>query len=189
MVAVRLNRKSKVATPKYLDGLVAGERFRRQIENMSFGFGTSLTREALEDNLYRGLSELFAQMISAWNGLAQPKAGWPRVDPETAAAARERSRGLLRSLLTPQQWAEFEAAGVVSEQINGCDFRLRPGGVIEAAKARLVGTVREQWCIAPDPWADGNDYMPDEDKLIGQLLHLRADPDKLRAAANVIELL
>ena len=27
--------------------------------------------------------------------------------------------------------------------------------------------------------------MPEEDKLIGQLLHLRAGPDKLREKANV----
>lgn len=47
-----------------------GERFLWQIENNSYGLGTSITREALEDNLYKdhfgptsiGLSESFAQM-------------------------------------------------------------------------------------------------------------------------------
>ena len=47
-----------------------GERFLWQIENLSYGLGTSITREALEDNLYKehfgptaiGLSESFAQM-------------------------------------------------------------------------------------------------------------------------------
>jgi hypothetical protein len=106
----------------------------------------------------------------------------PRIDPETAAGARERATGLLKSLLTPDQWAEFEAWGSVTERIDGCEFKLRPGGMIEARKPRrLVGSVIERWCVAPE----GDDWMPDEDKLIGQLLHLRAGPDKLRAQANI----
>ncbi len=75
---------------------------------------------------------------------------------------------------------------MVTERIDGCEFKLRPGGMIEARKQRLLGRfVSERWCISPDPYADKNDYMPDEDKLIGQLLHLRAGPDKLRRQANV----
>jgi hypothetical protein len=55
--------------------------------------------------------------------------------------------------------------------------------MIEARKRRI----RERWCVNPDPYADGNDFMPHEDLLIGQLLHLRAGPDKLRAQANVFQ--
>lgn len=111
---------------------------------------------------------------------------YPRIDPETAARSKERARGLLKSLLTPEQWAEFEAGGAITEQIDGCEFMLRPGGMIEAHKPRLIGrAVRERWCVYPDPYADKNDYMPVEDKLIGQLLHLRAGPDQLRRQANV----
>jgi hypothetical protein len=109
-----------------------------------------------------------------------------RIDPETAARSRERARGLLKSLLTPEQWGEFEAGGAVTERIDGCEFKLTPGGMIEAKKPRLVGRpVVERWCISPDPYADKNEFMPDEDKLIGQLLHLRAGPDQLRRQANV----
>lgn len=110
---------------------------------------------------------------------------YPHIDVETLVTSRERSRGLLKSLLTPEQWVEFERVGKVTEQIDGCDFTLTPGGMIEARKPRLVGSVTERWCVTPDPYADANDYMPSEDKLIGQLLHLRAGPDKLRAKANV----
>ncbi len=113
-------------------------------------------------------------------------AALPRLDVETAARSKERARGLLKSLLTSEQWAEFEAAGAITERIDGCEFRLTPGGMIEAMKPRLVGrAVSERWCISPDPYADKNDYMPDEDKLIGQLLHLRAGPDQVRRQANV----
>jgi hypothetical protein len=107
----------------------------------------------------------------------------PRIDGETAARSRERSRGLLKSLLTDAQWAEFENAGRVTERLGGCEFILTPGGMIEARKRRI----RERWCVNPDPYADGNDFMPHEDLLIGQLLHLRAGPDKLRAQANVFQ--
>jgi hypothetical protein len=107
----------------------------------------------------------------------------PRIDGETAARSRERSRGLLKSLLTDAQWAEFESAGRVTERLGGCEFILTPGGMIEASKRRI----RERWCVNPDPYADGNDFMPREDLLIGQLLHLRAGPDKLRAQSNVFQ--
>ncbi len=111
-----------------------------------------------------------------------------RVDAETAQASKLRARGLLKSLLTVEQWAEFEAAGAVTERIDGCEFKLRPGGMIEAHKPRLLmPAVSERWCVYPDPYADKNDYMPEEDKLIGQLLHLRAGPDKVRAMANVFK--
>lgn len=109
------------------------------------------------------------------------------VDPETAQRSRERARGLLKSLLTPKQWTEFEAFRTVTERIGDSVFKLRPGDMIEARKSRLIGSVKERWCVNPDPWADGNDFMPEEDKLIGQLLHLRAGPDKLRAQANVFK--
>lgn len=108
-----------------------------------------------------------------------------RVDAETAQRSKERARGLLKSLLTEKQWAEFEAAGHVTERIDGCVFKLTPGGMIEAKKPRLLGSVNERWCVNPDPYHNGNDFMPEEDKLIGQLLHLRAGPDKVRAMANV----
>jgi len=107
------------------------------------------------------------------------------IDPETAQRSRERARGLLKSLLTTQQWAEFEAVGAVTEHIDGCEFKLRPCHMIEATKPRLIGKVRERWCVTPQPYTVGEDWMPEEDKLIGQLLHLRAGPDKLRAAANI----
>lgn len=116
---------------------------------------------------------------------AHPLFGFPQVDHETAQRSRERARGLLKSLLTPQQWAEFETSGAVSERIDGCDFKLRPGQMIEARKPRIIGSVKERWCVNPEPYTVGEDWMPAEDKLIGQLLHLRAGPEKLRASANV----
>jgi hypothetical protein len=42
--------------------------------------------------------------------------------------------------------------------------------------------VIERWCINPDRYTD---YLPVEDQMIGQLLHLRVDHKKLRAQANV----
>lgn len=39
----------------------------------------------------------------------------------------------------------------------------------------------ECWCIAPEQY----EPMPPEDAAIAQLLHLRADPAKLRQMANV----
>ena len=108
-----------------------------------------------------------------------------RIDPETARQSRERARGLLKSLLTPDQWAEFEQAGKVTERIERCEFTLRPSGMIEAKKPRLMGSVSEKWCVYPNPITQDNEWMPSEDSLIGQLLHLRAGPDQLRAKANV----
>jgi hypothetical protein len=113
--------------------------------------------------------------------------GFHRIDPETVQRSRERARGLLKSLLTPAQWAEYEKSRTVTERIGDSVFKLRPGDMIEARKKRLIGSIKERWCVNPDPWADGNDFMPEEDKLIGQLLHLRAGPDKLRAQANVFK--
>ncbi len=119
-----------------------------------------------------------------WPGVFDNQ-NYSRIDPETARQSRERARGLLKSLLTPDQWSEFEQAGKVTERIEGCEFTLRPGGMIEAKKPRLMGSVSEKWCVYPNPITQDNDYMPDEDKLIGQLLHLRAGPDELRAKANI----
>ena len=107
------------------------------------------------------------------------------VDPETTVRARERARALLKGMLSPPQWEEFQRSGSVTERIDGCEYRLRPGGMIEATKPKLLGTINESWCVNPDPYANGNPWMPEEDKLIGQLLHLRAGPDALRAMANV----
>lgn len=105
----------------------------------------------------------------------------PRVDPETAQRSMERARGLLRSLLRPEQWAEFERTRKFTERIGEDEFEVTPGGMI----TRHRGNLAERWCINPDPYADNNDYMPAEDMAIAQLLHLRAGPEKLRAQANV----
>lgn len=132
--------------------------------NIAFGYaaGIALTREQIDDNLYRGM---FGS----------------RIDPETAAAAKARARGLLQSLLRPEQWAEFERRGTFNERIGEDEFTITPGGMI----TRKRGALTERWCVNPDPYADGNDHMPVEDMAIGQLLHLRAGPDKVRAAANI----
>lgn len=122
-------------------------------------------------------------LIVAANVLRGDRFNWrvPSIDPETAAASKARARGLLRSLLRPEQWAEFERAGEFSERIGEDEFTITPGGMI----TRRRGALAEKWCVNPDPHADGNDYMPVEDMAIGQLLHLRADPDKVRATANI----
>ncbi len=144
---------------------------------------------AMRDLLMPGLEAMAFQRYA--HGWFNPRGVWggepsfPRIDAETAATSRERARGLLKSLLTPAQWAEFELGGAVTERIGGCEFTLRPGGMIQAKKPRLVGSVNEAWCVYPDPYADKNDFMPEEDKLIGQLLHLRAGPDQVRRMANV----
>lgn len=107
----------------------------------------------------------------------------PRIDPETAAQSRSRARGLLKSLLRPEQWAEFEQHGYVCERIGGTFFTLRPGGMIEVHKThRILTPISERWCIAPDVTQE---WLPPEDQLIGQLLHLRAGPNKLRKKASV----
>lgn len=132
-----------------------------------------------------GMREAFRQTeeIVVANVLRGDRFNWrvPSIDPETAAASKARARGLLRSLLRPEQWAEFERAGQFSERIGEDEFTITPGGMI----TRRRGALAEKWCVNPDPHADGNDYMPVEDMAIGQLLHLRADPDKVRAAANI----
>lgn len=120
-------------------------------------------------------------------GWVNPRGIWgeyyprPRVDPETAQRSMERARGLLKSLLRPEQWAEFQRTRKFTERIGEDEFEVTPGGMI----SRRRGTLAERWCINPDPYADKNDYMPVEDMAIAQLLHLRAGPEKLRAQANV----
>jgi hypothetical protein len=222
------------------------DRWTWDVQHNLYGLGVAITREVLDDNLYRQTMQNAQQQAQAYlgqmqNGLAaqayqalgqqQQALGqdqglgqlalqqaalrdlllpglmgiigrypdipreWPavfgtvhpRIDAETAARSKERARGLLKSLLTPEQWAELEARGAITEKIEGNEFKLTLGAhtMIEARKPRLVGGVSEKWCVAPDPYADGNDFMPDEDKMIGQLLHLRAGPDKVRAMSNV----
>ncbi len=151
------------------------------------GLGAAIVRGSIDDAAYRGAErpENYPELVTQWGRALYSGGEYPRIDFETVARSKERARSLLKSLLIPEQWAEFEASREVTERINGCEFKLSPGGMIQARKPRLVGTVSERWCISPNPYADGNDYMPDEDKLIGQLLHLRAGPDRLRAMSNV----
>src|SRR5437868_4824656 len=81
-------------------------------------------------------------------------ASYPRIDGERAAVSRERARGLLKSLLTAEQWDEFEKTNNVREQIDGCEFTLTPGGMIHAKKPRLFGSINERWCVHPEPYDD-----------------------------------
>ncbi len=105
--------------------------------------------------------------------------GWGSVvivdDPEP----HERARALLKRLLTPAQWAAFEACGIVTERIRGAEYTLG-SGQIGVRRPTWFGKQRwERWCVNPEPG------LPFEDCLIAQLLHLRADPAKLRKMANV----
>jgi hypothetical protein len=137
---------------------------------------------SIRDMLFPGLQAISSRYLtnaSSWYLCFDPLR--PRIEAETIVQAKERARGLLRNLLTPEQWAELEKHGKLTERINGGKFELTPGGMITARKGKTI----ERWCVNPDPHAAGNDFMPREDLLIGQLLHLRADPAALRAQANI----
>ena len=178
-----------VASGRFQWGWVASRAIWSDPMGVSFsnvsGLGIAIPRQyagRISDLLFPGLQAVagaYQAIPMQWANAFSP----PRIDGETAARSRERSRGLLKSLLTEAQWAEFESAGRVTERLGGYEFILTPGGMIEARKRRI----RERWCVNPDPYANGNDFMPREDLLIGQLLHLRAGPDKLRAQANVFQ--
>lgn len=114
--------------------------------------------------------------------------GLPKL-PDPAAVTR--ARGLLRRLLSADQWREFEREGRITERIGDRHFVIRPGGMIEVQTPRPTirghaygGSRIERWCVNPDA-VDGDARLPPEDMAIAQLLHLRADPTALRNMANV----
>lgn len=131
-----------------------------------------------------GLAESFrqTQVVIGAQAFAHETYRLSRIDPETAAAARARATGLLKSLLRTEQWAEFERTRTFTERIGEDEFVVTPGGMIGRKRD---GALVERWCVNPDPYANGNEFMPVEDMAIGQLLHLRAGPEKVKAAANV----
>ncbi len=139
-----------------------------------------LSTAQIRDLLMPGLQ----QIVGMYGGLgAQTFAPYLRVDTESAARSRERARGLLKSLLTPEQWMEFEGSGKVTERLKGCDFTLSPGGQIVVVQPAGGGRFhKERWCVYP---AHHEEYRPPEDQMIGQLLHLRAGPEQLREKANI----
>lgn len=132
---------------------------------------------------------------------AAPPPLWPQPifkPPDPAAVTR--ARGLLRRLLSPAQWRELENEGRITERIDGREYVVRPGEMIEVRADRGITKVRrllwradgknepmplvERWCVNPSA-LDGDAKIPSEDMAIAQLLHLRADPATLRRAANV----
>ena len=141
-----------------------------------------LSLSELRDVLLPGLRSRRVWMPPRAVLAAYIEQGRAHVPPEVVVAARSRARALLRRLLTPAQWQEFEHSECVAEEIEGRTYRLHLNGIFEASRPR--GGI-ERWCVVPHPYTDGNDYLPPEDALIGKLLHLRASPAKLRAQANV----
>ncbi len=139
-------------------------------------------RPELDAEQLRAMAEQLQQRTDEW--LSLEGFGAPRLDTlvgeRETTQARERARGLLKRLLTTEQWTEFEKMGRVTEWIGNRKFVLIPGEMIEV---RGACGIDEIWCAQ----IGGIEkyLLPTEDSLIAQLLHLRADPDELRDVANV----
>jgi hypothetical protein len=108
-----------------------------------------------------------------------------REDAERKAAqakANDRALGLLKSMLTDQQWADYEGRGWFEVRgSRGRRWRIRKGG--QSGNVDLMpeqGEVREaSFCAHPRDW------LPNADAHLAQMLALVADEEEFVRVANV----
>lgn len=185
-------------TPAPPDGPgLTAEMILRQVEGLRAAHN-SLFRDPLQQYVVQQ-----AQYIGSLGqlGAVSPPLWPPPLFKAPVSAAVTRARGLLRRLLSPQQWREFENEGRITERIGSKEYVVRPGRMIEVRAARGIAEARrplwrageegppmprlvERWCVNPAA-VDGDARLLPEDMAIAQLLHLRADPKALRRTANV----
>lgn len=91
--------------------------------------------------------------------------------------AEERAQSLFRKLLTERQLVEYDRTGRVSVPLpNGHYARIGYTGVVRPGLIQWPDTAQ---CIYP------KGYLPPTDRLIGQLLSIREDPNKVRAVSRL----
>jgi hypothetical protein len=102
---------------------------------------------------------------------------------EETRKAQTRAQGLLRQLIGAESWRQFENEGSFTELIAGVEYVIKPGHMITVRKGHRA----ERWCVNPARYTDDGKLIPSEDQAIAQLLHLRADPAKLRELSNIYQ--
>lgn len=102
-------------------------------------------------------------------------------DSPAARQARERARTLLRSILTPDQWREYERDGTITiSSQSGQRYQLNNKGRVRNITRLNQGNVAVEYlCCHPV------DDVPIEDVLIAQKLHLECAEESFRKTANI----
>ncbi len=98
-----------------------------------------------------------------------------------AKAAKERARILLKSVLTPSQWREYEEQGTITiSSQSGRRYRLDNRTIVRnISRLDENDQVVELLCCHP------TEDLPVEDVLVAQKLHLECAEESFRRTANI----
>jgi len=126
-----------------------------------------------------GIVHLPDMIEQPWQPTA-PQILVPKGSPE-AKAAKERARALLKSVLTPSQWLEYEEHGTITiSSQSGRRYRLDNRTIVRnITRLDDEGQVVEFLCCHP------TDDLPVEDVLLTQKLHLECAEESFRKTANI----
>ena len=134
------------------------------------------------------IRRLAQQELDAVQARREERAARQLADRVRLTGAEERAVALFRSLLTPEQLADFDNPDIHSVTVRGSE-----GGLYEIeTDGRLHGNIKAvdehgcvlgRLCVAPSMY-DGNFTMPTSDGYVGQLLGIKFNEELLVTTGN-----